>query len=207
MSYDNGLYVPYDDLRFNTFTQQLEYNSGNQVWLPVPPGGTAPSSANVPLTVVLRDASGNFSAGTITAKMKGTTTNDNAPAGDIGEYVASVATSVLLPTGSYSDVTSIALTAGDWDVSVMATLHPNDSIISDYIIGASVTSGNSGAGLVEAVSKITGGADGTIQIGVSLPAIRFSLAAPATVYLKEFIDWTTGGGPSIVGGLTARRVR
>lgn len=37
MPYDNGLYISYDDLRFNTFLWELEYNAGNQTWLPAAP--------------------------------------------------------------------------------------------------------------------------------------------------------------------------
>jgi hypothetical protein len=35
------LYIDDHDIRFNTFLQELEYNSGNQVWLPIP---TSPST-------------------------------------------------------------------------------------------------------------------------------------------------------------------
>jgi len=52
-------------------------------------------------------------------QLPGTTTNDNASAGNVGQYitssVASPGTSVGT-TGSTVNITSILLTAGDWDV-------------------------------------------------------------------------------------------
>ncbi len=51
----------------------------------------------------------------------GTTTNDNAANGDVGEYVEASVTSgsggISLTTGNAKTVTSISLTAGDWDVT------------------------------------------------------------------------------------------
>ena len=49
----------------------------------------------------------------------GTATNDNAPAGNVGEYVSSTIASgaaVALTTGVAANITSLSLTAGDWDV-------------------------------------------------------------------------------------------
>lgn len=50
---------------------------------------------------------------------KGTATNDDAVAGNIGEIIEStvlVGSAVSLTTATPADVTSISLTAGDWDV-------------------------------------------------------------------------------------------
>lgn len=54
-----------------------------------------------------------------TGGIVGTTTNDNAAAGKVGEYISSVVLSgsaVSLVTGTAKTITSISLTAGDWDV-------------------------------------------------------------------------------------------
>ena len=52
----------------------------------------------------------------------GTATNDSATAGNVGEYVSSAVTPaypITLTSTQYADVTSISLTAGDWDVTGM----------------------------------------------------------------------------------------
>ena len=56
----------------------------------------------------------------LAAGVKGTTTNDSAAAGTVGEEIVStviVGSAVSLTTATAATVTSIALTAGDWDVS------------------------------------------------------------------------------------------
>src|SRR5260221_11377663 len=55
-----------------------------------------------------------------TVSFVGSTTNDSAVAGNIGEIVtATLATgsAVVLTTNTTANVTSISLTAGDWDVT------------------------------------------------------------------------------------------
>ena len=58
----------------------------------------------------------------VSSVITGTTTNDNAAAGKIGEYIESIVTATT--TGATHDVpanvTSISLTPGDWDVFGMA---------------------------------------------------------------------------------------
>lgn len=175
------LYFDNFNLRYNSNLGIIEYNSGAEVWLP----------ASLSLTP---------------GALPGTTTNDNAPAGDVGEYIANHATNNTLPNGSYIDLTSISLTAGDWDVSVICKYDPLDTTTVAATIGVSTTSGNSGTGLVEGVSKVTLGTD-TFAVGVSLPSVRFSLALTTTIYLKLFSSSTGGTGAGATGGLTARRAR
>jgi hypothetical protein len=53
-----------------------------------------------------------------TSGIIGTTTNDSAAAGSVGEYVESVlgsGSAVSLSNGTGTNITSISLTAGDWD--------------------------------------------------------------------------------------------
>lgn len=68
---------------------------------------------------VLKVSSVTVSAG----QYPGTTTNDSATAGNNGEYVSSTIASgsaVALTTATPANITSISLTAGDWDVWVNA---------------------------------------------------------------------------------------
>ena len=57
----------------------------------------------------------------------GTTTNDSAATGNVGEFVTAtvaVGAAVALTTATTANVTSISLTAGDWDVSGQVNFTP-----------------------------------------------------------------------------------
>jgi len=73
----------------------------------------------------------------------GTTTNDNAAAGQVGEYVSSTITggaSVALTPGVATNITSISLTAGDWDVSIMGYFTGTPTTIFNNAYVAATTS-------------------------------------------------------------------
>ena len=75
----------------------------------------------------------------------GTSTNNNAAAGQIGEFVTStvaIGAAVALTTGVTANVTSIPLTGGDWDVSGV--------VDHNIAVGTSITQINSGISLVSA---------------------------------------------------------
>jgi hypothetical protein len=95
--------------------------------------GRASSTVNTANTIVLRDASGNFSAGTITANLTGTVTGSL-----IGN--ASTATNGVVTTGSYVNPTWIASLAGSKVTSIPNTSLANSSIT---INGSSVSLGGS----------------------------------------------------------------
>ena len=136
----------------------------------------------------------------------GTTTNDNAPAGNIGEALTANSTATSLSTGVAANIASLPLTAGDWDVWGGATFHPaGTTTVSGLSCGASTSSaalpGMTG-GLVSLTPGFTTGASQTIQAGMQ----RISLPAPATVYM---VAGATFGVSTMTadGYLSARRPR
>lgn len=140
---------------------------------------------------------------------KGTDTNNDAAAGNIGEYLESNITSDtdFGATGQYFDLTSRSLTAGDWDVSLLVRVNPNSGTITTPLeVGISVTTGNSSTGL-SAVNtfRIDTPASTTTTISGVVPVYRMSLAATTTVYAKMFSNYT--GSPKFQCRLSARRVR
>lgn len=146
---------------------------------------------------------------TPSAGVKGTTTNDSASALNVGEYVESVVAVTNCPTTSeWGDLTSISLTAGDWDVSVAALATLNAATITgETRIGISTTTGNSATGLVTGSNRITIPAPtATSDSGGAISSYRESLAGTTTVYLKYFAEYT-GGPPKMAGRISARRVR
>jgi hypothetical protein len=143
--------------------------------------------------------------------IRGSNTNDSAAAGFVGQYIASVATTTSLPTsGNFGDLTSISLTAGDWDVTAFARFIRNGSTPTAYIIGISTESGNSFT--TEAEGDNAASFDGTTALltitdfTTCVPAYRVSLSATTTIYFKYYSTYTVAT-PTAAGRLSARRVR
>lgn len=137
----------------------------------------------------------------------GTTTNDNAAAGNIGEYVSSqvLAGAVSLSTGSAKDITSIVLTPGDWDVWGAIGVSPAGipTSVEGWISAASAsapTRPNNGASFLLAAS-FTSAAEINIPIGRT----RFSLAVTTTIYLSALVAFPSTA--TAYGFIGARRMR
>ncbi len=143
----------------------------------------------------------------------GTITNDSAAAGNVGEYVHSEVVSgsaVALVTATPKTVTSISLTAGDWDVDGVIVVTGAATTSLGFFIGSlSLVDNNLGtngeSGLFETwynnevffattdVSQVTG-------------TRRFSLAVTTTVYLVALVSFGVSTC-SAYGQVRARRVR
>jgi hypothetical protein len=141
----------------------------------------------------------------------GTTTNSSAAAGFVGEYILStvlVGSAIALTTATPANVTSISLTAGDWDVWGSVAFNPGASTtITVESGGIGITSAtlpiSPGAGAYASVSAtFTTGAGDTLPVGMT----RLSLAAPTTVYLVAQASFavSTMGAYGFIG---ARRRR
>ncbi len=153
---------------------------------------------------------GNLIFNPTTKGILGTTTNDNVSAGDVGEWIASAVTAVNAATSTnYVDVTSISLTAGDWDVSVVFNLAANGATFTGVgTVFTGIVSGNNTTGLVlgdNAVNFLQPGAVAS-QTSGSIPAIRFSLASTTIVYLKAQATYTVAT-PLWFARISGRRVR
>lgn len=159
-------------------------------------------------------------AGTGTIKpgqILGTAANDNASAGNVGEFLSSSVASgsaVALVTNSPSNITNITLTAGDWDVDAIIYFTGAAGTVGQYR-GVSIstvtaafqtTVGNYnivpdyGAGPFGATTGNTSGE------GVVVPPTRFSLASSQTTFLVAQAGFTVST-MSAYGIIRARRVR
>ncbi len=138
------------------------------------------------------------------ASVIGTTTNDSAATGYLGEIVTSTVASgagVSLVTGTAKTVTSISLTAGDWDVFGMFGATSNTAIAS-VIAGASLTTDTSGA---EDATVYAAPISGNQTLQPVIPTIRVSIASTTTIYLVGRVAFT--GTCVGYGRITARRAR
>lgn len=147
----------------------------------------------------------------------GTTTNDSASAGFIGEFITStVATpGATLTSPTPSNVTSISLTAGDWDVSgVVDFAFAGTTSYTQVQAGISLTTatlagqaGGGGLGTDPNSSFAT-----PAQVPTALPftvevnTVRISLSATTTVFLVAQATFTVAGLTAF-GTIRARRVR
>jgi hypothetical protein len=163
-------------------------------------------------TVASTAAAGTTQLATTAFVRNGTTTNDNAPAGQVGEYVSST----VAPPGSAigsnvaQNVTSIGLTAGDWDVYGAITFGASAATgIGSYAAGiGTVTNGMpaapqaTGQNVALAVATLPNGAVWMLHISPT----RMSLASTTAVYLVAQSGFT-GGSMTASGYIAARRAR
>jgi hypothetical protein len=186
---------------------------------------TAPTPASASRTVTFPDLSADYSvvgtagtqatiagAKTFTTQLigKGTTTNDNAGAGYIGEVVESYDTSAgnCASSGTYSDITSIELTAGDWTVYGQPIITYNLANFTGVIYGAvSLYSGNTTTDHVigKNTMPIPFPLSTNTYAGCTI-TYRVSLSGTATLYLKAAATYSTGT-PQQFGSIWARRER
>jgi len=141
----------------------------------------------------------------------GTATNDNAAAGQYGEFVSTTVlsgASVALATGVSSNVASVTLGAGDWDVSgCIAFTFGATTSYTNLAGGASSATGALPAqqntfDYETAATVPTAGAD----MSWVIPTQRFSLSASTTIFLVAQGTFTVSTLKAY-GIIRARRVR
>jgi hypothetical protein len=167
---------------------------------PGPIGSTTPST--VAATTVT--ASGTITPAQV-AGIVGTTTNNNAQAGSVGEYVTATQALTAAVSGTVTNLTSISLTAGDWDVQGTVHFVPaGTTVIAGRQGSLSTTTGTLGpigsATLFR--STLAAGLDEVFPT----PTVRFSLTATTTVFIVYAVVFTTSTC-QVEGIIRARRVR
>lgn len=166
--------------------------------LPIANGGTGVSNSNW--------TASSLTFNPTTQGIVGTTTNNNADAGYVGELQSIYNTTGVVATANVAgNVTSISLSAGDWDVYGQCVIIPD--------IGQVITVGYSGLTTTSATFSLAafGTAawignnfigDGSSGLGL-VPNFRLSLSATTTVYLA----YISSVGATVKGGIYARRAR
>jgi hypothetical protein len=147
----------------------------------------------------------------LAGNLPATATNDNATAGHVGELIESevlVASAVALTTGTAANVTSISLTAGDWDVWGNVATNPNGATTQTAIEAAISTTSATlptrpGKGAFTQLFV-------TFQAGISIivptGTTRLSLASTTTVYLVALSNFGVSTNAAY-GYIGARRRR
>lgn len=144
----------------------------------------------------------NFTANGL--QVKGNATNTAPPAGYIGERIetsVSSGSAVSVSNGSNTNIMSISLTAGVWDVSAVLAIQGilTGSSLSGSISTTSATGGTAGDNLVQ-VGLLNLSANQMLTV----PSYRLLLSATTTVYLVANASFTLGTA-SCFGRLSAVR--
>lgn len=141
-----------------------------------------------------------------TGGIVGTTTNDNAAAGKVGEFVQSnigTGSAISISASTSTNITSISLTAGDWDVQGSVILIPT-GIATIYQGGINNTTATLPDGSLKTVLQPPSATGNSW--GFTVPTQRFSLSGTTTIYLVGFIAFSTGTATA-AGNIQARRMR
>lgn len=162
--------------------------------------------------VVSQAACADLSNGTATCaaaagQLPATATNDNAAAGKVGEFITGTGTAVGVTTVTPADITSVSLTAGDWDCRGILGTNP---------AAGTTQSDNKGWMSVTSATQPTFPAGGLVDMDISVSAAspidyttgiaRFSLSSTTTV----FLSWTGAFAVStetVTAKLDCRRAR
>lgn len=172
--------------------------------------GAAPGTAGLVMMSNGAAADPTFQALPSSA-VNGTTAGGNAASGILGEYISSnvaVGSAIALTTGTAADVTSISLTAGDWDVcgnvGFSAGASTTIAALSGWIGTTSAstpTAPNSGAEATLTGTLTTGGSN-ILPVGCR----RVNVSITTTVYLSASSTFGTST-MAAYGFIAARRAR
>jgi len=148
-------------------------------------------------------------------QLPGTTTNDNASAGNVGEYTSSIVLSgsaVSLSSGVAKDITTLTLSAGDWDVSGICGTQPaNSAVVTIYICNITTTANTlnniPSDGGAFGFNNSTQAANGGEAVPTDIA--RVSITGSTTYHLVASATFATGSGQTVggYGKIRARRVR
>lgn len=139
----------------------------------------------------------------------GTSTNDSAAAGIIGQYVeaTTVRSAAFGLTSTISaNLASVSLTAGDWDVTFIACRSGSGSPTA-FAAGISSSSATLPGSDSIGVTRVDTAAGSTVNSDhcIVVPTARISLAATTTYY--GVVNATFTSTSTAFGRLSARRVR
>jgi hypothetical protein len=147
----------------------------------------------------------------LTPNIVGTTTNNDAAAGSVGEVLSTAVASgsaVGISTGTPANMTSVSLTAGDWDVSVMFAFLPAATTSITALIGniSQVSATRDTAVGAEKALRCAAVVPGANACNVDVSSYRVSLAGTTTIYAVAQATFTVST-LAVYGIIRARRIR
>lgn len=199
-------------LGYNTDLSQYEYWNG-ATWVQFAAGGSGTVGLGGAGQIAYYASNGTAVSGTNTipntVATQGIINGTNATAGNVGEFISSTinsGTPYVATNNNAHDLTTISLTAGDWDLNGNVSFDPvQPGAAIGYIVCwiSTVSSSQPDSSLYNSVAYDTGVV--TLS-GISTPFLRLNVTTTTTVYLS-FIVQLDSGIANITGGVYARRVR
>lgn len=145
-----------------------------------------------------------------TAGIQGTPTNDNADAGKVGESQRQqISATNIAPSTHWVVLSTITLTAGDWDLTGTAVLSFGGTTgNTENEMCTTTTSGDNATGCVTADNYVfqPAGIAGVSNVTCNISAFRVSINTSTPYYLKVESTYSTGT-PTAAVRLSARRIR
>jgi len=170
------------------------------------------SSSPTLVTPVLGAASATSLAFSSTSGVIGSATNDSAAALSVGEYVSSTVlagSAVATTNGATTDITTISLTAGDWDVwgTICTTVNAATvtARLGGWVNSVSATSPTAPGGGTFVYMFLGATAAGAVSY-YPIGSARFSLSGTTTIYLTGQCNFSVNT-MALYGFIGARRVR
>jgi hypothetical protein len=141
-------------------------------------------------------------------QLPGVATNTAASAGNVGEVVSSTGTSAALTTATATQIASITLAAGDWDICAEVEYNTGGATsVTDWYSSISLTSATIGAPIANSLSlheRVPASSDhATSQSHIPTQVL---ISASTTYYFNVRADFT-GTAPTASYILRARRMR
>lgn len=173
------------------------------------------TSTSANFASVLTDETGSASGGVVVfnkaPNIIGSATNDAAAAGSIGEYLTNNAGGVSMAGGTAKTVTSVSLTAGDWDVEWFVNVQPAATTNVTQVTSSISTTDNTISFTIGDYSLLQYGAGGLVAgasngIGMVGYKQRVSLSGTTTYYLVSSVNFSvsTLTASGIIGARRAR---
>lgn len=165
------------------------------------------------ITPVLGAASATSLSFSSTSGIIGTTTNDSAAAGSVGEYLENIVligSAVSMTTGVGVNITSISLTPGDWDIVIDGYFTGN---AATTVSGAFVSISNISATLNISPGRLgvcSSGGNTLFSVGQLAGCVagpfRLSVAITTTIFFVANANFAVST-MSCFGIIRARRIR
>ena len=170
-------------------------------------GSAAPTFTGVPILAAPSATSLTFSS---TSGLIGTTTNNNAAAGSVGQYIESLVeagAAVAVTSVVAKTITSISLTAGDWEVyGMVGSLGAATTATSQVIGGTSLVNDTLSPSQLDYCIDYPETTSPNLFVQIAIPTRRFSIASTTTVFLIGRTVFLTSTC-TMFGKICARRVR
>lgn len=160
-------------------------------------GGISQSFAPAPITTATQSNSGTLPGGR----------NGNAPsAGFLGERISSAVVGSGAITGVAQNLTSISLTPGIWDITVLFVANSSAGACQSASAGPSTVSGSLQGNSGDQYATTSLGSNGiAYAITVSVPNFRATLSANTKYYLVG-VNYSLTGVLTVDGRISAVRV-